>query len=276
MMAVPGLAALEAALVALPPRGALARLAGLRSGLWAAALPGSIVIGTVGPLWLPSFAHVLVLLAAVATPLLAVVAMAAVIRIRPALLVGTVLALALGTMLATGTVHQLSMTIVTALGCLTVGVTLTRVIPPRWLLVGVAVMAVVDTFFLSVGIGQQSVAAVTSAAQQFPGPHFDCAAVGRITVDFPDLVLAGVLGGFVAGLRVQRRAALALATAVDMLLPLVRFVPATVPIALTFGLLAIWNRPPRTSRVGAGSTEPARPVRTPRRLTRPATAAALR
>jgi hypothetical protein len=130
-------------------------------------------------------------------------------------------------------------------------------------------MAVVDTLFLSVGIGQESVASMATAARGFSGPHFDRAAVGWITVDFPDLVLAGVLGGFVAGRPEQRRAALTLAllaTMTDMLVPIVGFVPATVPVALTFGLLAVWNRPPRASRAGARRTAPAMAVRTEARL----------
>jgi hypothetical protein len=268
MMAGPGLAALECSLVALPRRGALAPLARLRSPLWATALPGSIVVGTFGPLWLPSFAHALVVLAAITVPLLAAVATLGVVRMRPAVLAAGVPALALGTLLASGTVHQLSMSMVTALGCLTVGVTLTRLVPPRWLLVGVALMAVLDALFLAVGIGEASVASMACAASAFSGPHFDHAAVGWITVDFPDLVLAGVLGGFVAGMQFQRRAALTLAllaTGAEMLVPVVRFVPATVPIALTFGLLALWSRPPRAARTDARRATPAMPALAVRR-----------
>ena len=240
MVAVLGLAVLQSLLVALPRRTALAPLTRLRSPIWAAALPGSIVIGTFGPLWHPSFAHALVVLAAVVTPLLAVVAMLGVVRMQRALLAGTASALALGTVLASGTTQQLSLSIVTALGCLTVGVTLTRLIPPRWLLLGVALMAVVDALFLSVGIGQASAASMALAQAHFRGPRFDEAVVGWLTIDFPDLVLVGVLAGFVAGMHVQRRAAMTLgvlAVASGMLVPVVVWVPATIPPALTFALL---------------------------------------
>jgi hypothetical protein len=246
VLAVLGLAVLESLLVALPRRGALAPLARLRSPLWATALPGSIVIGTFGPIWHPSFACALVVLATVTMPLLAVVAMVGVVRMPRPLLVCTATALTLGLALASGTVRELSLSIVTALGCLAIGVTLTRLIPPRWLLVGVALMAIVDAFFLTVGIGQAAVASMDTADRLVRGPHFDHATVGWISLDFPDLVLAGVLGGFVAGLRLQRRAAMTLALLAmgsEMLVPVLRFVPATIPIALTFGLLSVWNRP---------------------------------
>jgi hypothetical protein len=264
-LAVPGLAVLECLLVALPRRGALAPLARLNSPMWAAALPGSIVIGTFGPLWHPSFACALVVLATVTVPLLAVIAMIGIVRMPRALLVCTATALTLGPVLASGTVRQLSLSIVTALGCLTVGVTLTRLIPPRWLLVGVALMAIVDALFLTVGIGQAAVASMDTADRLVRGPHFDHATVGWISLDFPDLVLAGVLGGFVAGVRVQRRAAMTLALLAmgsEMLVPVVKFMPATVPIALTFGLLSVWNRPERLSRP-LSARPPAVPMRSP-------------
>jgi hypothetical protein len=240
MVAVPAQGALQSLLVALPRQGALAPVARLRSPMWAAVLPISIVIGTFGPICYPWFASALVVLAAATTPLLAAVAMLGVVRIGRAVLVGTMPALALGIVIASGTAQQLSLTVVTALGCLTVGVTLTRLIPPGWLLLGVALMAVVDVLFLTVGIGQASDASMAIANAQFGGPHFDQAAVGCIGIDFPDLMLAGVLGGFVAGMRVQRRAAMTmwgLATAAAMLVPILTWVPATVPTALTFGLL---------------------------------------
>jgi hypothetical protein len=51
-----GLAVLEGSLVELPKPDVLAELVKLRSPLWAAALPGSILIGTFAPLWERPFA----------------------------------------------------------------------------------------------------------------------------------------------------------------------------------------------------------------------------
>jgi hypothetical protein len=74
------LATIEGGLVALARADALEALRRLRSPAWSALLPGSIVVGTFAPLALPSMARGLVLLAAIATPLLAVVAILAVVR----------------------------------------------------------------------------------------------------------------------------------------------------------------------------------------------------
>ena len=70
-LAIIVLATIEGGLVALPRADALAQLHRLRSPAWAALLPGSILIGTFGPLAAPSMARALVVLAAVATPALA-------------------------------------------------------------------------------------------------------------------------------------------------------------------------------------------------------------
>ena len=58
--------------MALP--SALERLARLRSPAWALAWPGSLVVGTFGVLALPPPATGLVLVAAIATPVLAAIA----------------------------------------------------------------------------------------------------------------------------------------------------------------------------------------------------------
>ncbi|MGH2875631.1 MAG: hypothetical protein ACRDLV_05215, partial [Solirubrobacteraceae bacterium] len=68
--------------MALPRQAALERVRRLRSPAWAAMLPGSIAIGTFGVLAAPSSAFVLVLVAAVTTPLLAALAIAFVTRAR--------------------------------------------------------------------------------------------------------------------------------------------------------------------------------------------------
>ncbi len=57
--------------MALPRADALERLGRLRSPAWAAVLPGMIIVGALVLLALPSMAPGLILLASVATPLLA-------------------------------------------------------------------------------------------------------------------------------------------------------------------------------------------------------------
>ena len=65
--------------------------------------------------------------------------------------------------------------------------------------------------------------------------------IGRVTTDYPDLVLAVVLGGFLAGRHRQLLAAVLvtlLAAAYGLLLlPIAHLLPATVPIALTLLML---------------------------------------
>lgn len=73
-IAVVAVALLERALVALPKAHALEQLGRLHSPAWAAVLPGMIIVGNFGLLALPSMAPGLILLASVATPLLAALA----------------------------------------------------------------------------------------------------------------------------------------------------------------------------------------------------------
>lgn len=97
LTAVLGPGLLQGSLVALPRPAALAQLRRLRSPEWAAALPASILIGTFAPLWERPLATALVVLAAVVTPLLALLAAAHVARGRRHLLIAAlVLALPYG------------------------------------------------------------------------------------------------------------------------------------------------------------------------------------
>jgi hypothetical protein len=240
------LAMLEGSLVALPRAGALARLGRLRSPAWTAVLPAAILIGTFAPLWHESLATALVAAAAITTPLLAILGKFGVARAPRALLIGAAPALLLTAVVSRGTAGQLTISLVTALGAMSVGVALTRLVPPRWLIIGVVLMSTVDVVLLMAGVGQAAAGSMATASAQFHGPQFTHAAVGPDTLDYPDLVLAGVLGGAVAGKPMQRRTAVTLALlagAWGMLLAVVEIVPATPPIALTFGLLAVWQRP---------------------------------
>jgi hypothetical protein len=251
VIAVAALAMLEGSLVALPRPSALTGLSRLRSPVWAAVLPGSIVLGTFAPLWQPSLAWALVRMAALAIPFVAVVGTVRVARGRGAILRTSTFVLPASALLAPGQLGQLSATLVTAFGCLSVGVALTRLIPRGWLLAGVVLMCLVDVLLLVSSAGQPAAALIANATAQLHGPAFDSAAVGPVTVDFPDLVLAAVVGGYVAGHSFQHRAALTLtllAAASGMLLPFIPLVPETVPIGLTFLLVVGWERAGRPRR----------------------------
>jgi hypothetical protein len=245
-MSLPGvigvlaLAALEGALVGLPKAHALERLARARSPAWAALLPGSIVVGTFGVRALPPMVTGLVVLSGVATPLLSAVAMLKIVRGPRVALLSIALTLTILAGLIGGWTGELSASTLTALGCLTLGVALVRLIPRHLMLIGVLCMCAIDVTLLALGAGQPAAALMTQAAAHLHRPVFDQAAVGPIATDYPDLVLAAVLGGFIAGHATQRRAAVLVASLVagyGMLLPLTGVLPATVPIALAFMVL---------------------------------------
>src|SRR5207302_4501882 len=117
------------------------------------------------------------------------------------------LAAALLATFAGGLGGQLSATVLTALGALAVGAALARLIPSGWVLAGFMCMCAVDVALLVAGVGQPAAAAIARAAGQVPGPLFGHAQVGRVALDYPDLVLPAVLGAFVAGQQGQRCAA---------------------------------------------------------------------
>jgi hypothetical protein len=241
------LAVLQGALVAMPDAGAFGGLTRARSPAWAVLLPGMIVLGTFGVLELPATALGLVVLSALATPLLAAVSVLAVVRVpravrrRRAALLGGVAALTALTVAAGGLVAQLAQDVITGLGCLCLGVVIVRLIPRRCLPASVLALCVVDVVLLALGPGVSAYGAMTHATDGFHGPSFDHAAVGMITLDYPDLVLTAMLGSVLAHDRAgQRRAAVLLATVAGLYGLLVAFIdviPATVPITLSYLLV---------------------------------------
>jgi hypothetical protein len=122
---------LEGALVVLPRADALQRLGRLRSPAWAALLPGSIMVGTFGFLALPRMAMGLGAVASVATPILSGVAAVTVVRGPRARMLASALTLLILAELMRGWPRELSASMVTGLGCLTLGVALARLIPRR-------------------------------------------------------------------------------------------------------------------------------------------------
>ena len=97
-------------------------------------------------------------------------------------------------------------------------------------------MCAVDAALLAAGLGGPAAAVIAGAAGQVHGPLFDQAHVGGIVVDYPDLVIAALLGAFVAGQREQWHAAalVTLLAAVSMVLtPVNTMFPATLPAAVT-------------------------------------------
>ena len=257
VIAYVALAAIEGMLVALPSATALGRLRRLRSPLWALVPPAALLFGTFGLLAFPSLATGLALLAAIATPALAAIAVVAVIHGRhPSLLVVPLLLGAIA-VVGSGWLGQLAASLLVALGCLTVGAALVAVAPGRWLHLGVLCVCVVDVLMLVLGVGQPSAALLDHALDSGPLPTFHRAHLGPITKDYPDLVLAAVLGGIVAGRAIQQRTAVLvgiLAAAYGGLFAVADMLPATVPTALVL-ILVEWG--PRAWALPHPPPEPA-------------------
>jgi hypothetical protein len=234
------LATIQGAIVALPHPAALERLGRLRSPAWALVAPGCLLVGTFGVLALPLLASGLVLLAQIATPVLAVIAVMAVVHGRRRRLLLAPLALGVAAAVGPGWPGELAASLLTALGCLTLGAAFVRLTPARWLHLGVLSMVAVDVLLLALGVGQPAAALLREALGSTVQPAFDGAELGNVSVDYPDLVLAAVLGAIVADRAVQRPAALLVAivaTAYGALFAFAEMLPATVPLAVVLMLV---------------------------------------
>ncbi len=231
------------------------------------------MIGTFSVLAAPAVASGLVVLASAATPLLAAVAAVAVLRRGGARVLALVMAIGVVAAVGSGWIAQISDTVVTALGCLALGAILVRLVPRSWLPWGVLSMCVVDIVLLGLGIGEPAGALMAGAASHIHAPALNQASIGPITTDYPDLILAAVLGSSLGGGRLQRRAAVlvaVLAAAYGMLLPLAGALPATVPIAVAFVLISGRPRRPRWPRRRHGSARGPAGVLAPRAQEAPA------
>lgn len=248
LLAVLGMAALQGGLVALPRPDALGVLERLRSPIWAVVLPSMIVVGTLILVAAPPMATTFVALAEVVTPPLALLALAVVARGRRLLrgLAAVMLMLAL----TTGVTGEADLSVIVALGCLTLGVVIIRLIPTRWVPVSVLAMCAVDVALFAAGAGVSTAGLMADASAHFHGPLFNGVRVGRITIDYPDVVLLAALGGFAARQGIQRRAVMIvvpITIAYCVALHFAHMLPATFPVAITYVVLR-WG--PLVSRRG--------------------------
>lgn len=260
------LAALQGALVVLPRPADSAVWLKLRSPGWALVLPGALIVGTFGVLAVPSTATGLAALAALGTPVLVALAALGVVRgSRPAWLAALVLVGA-----AAATLHSwpeaLAMSVLTALGCLTLGAALVRVTPLPWLAGGIAAMCIVDVVLLTTGVGQPAAALMDTALSHTGLPAFDQARLGTISVDYPDLVLVGVLGATLAGSARQLTAGVLVAVLVaanGTLFLLADMLPGTVPVGIAAAVIAGLELRGRRSRLPSTLGRRPSPLRRP-------------
>jgi hypothetical protein len=238
------LSLVQALLVAVPKAPSTTLLRRLRSNWWALVLPLSIVVVISGIALESASARFLTYLALVAVPPLAAAALAWLARgARPshALLVIPLFALAWA---AEGAVAgETAALALSALACVSLGWLVACVVPPRWLKVGIYVMAAVDAYLIASNLLQAPNSVLNAAAPAADLPRLQFASFGSAVMGFGDLFIAATLGALLASdRRLQLRgAALAavICPAFDLLFFWIDQTPATVPIAMTLACLEL-------------------------------------
>jgi hypothetical protein len=249
------LSLVQGALVAVPGQGSLGMLTLLRGRRWAAIPPLSVIVFVfVARAAENASAQGLTYLALCAVPALAALALGWLAwnahPPRPARAL-----FALGWVDRGGLAGEAAALALSALSCVTLGVLLAAVTPPRWLAAGIVAMAVADTTLVASDLLQRPNNALNAAHPLAGLPRLQSAVLGSALMGYGDLFIAGVLGGLLAttlGRSAQLRAAkltALLALSFDLLFFFVDELPATVPVALTLIVLTVARRR-RFSRSG--------------------------
>jgi hypothetical protein len=264
------LALVQGASVAVPGAGGLGTLRRLRGRRWAVIPPLSVI----GFVFVArgaerASAQGLTYLALVAVPLLAALALGRLAwnahppRPARALLVVPLFALAWAD--RGGLAGEAAALVLSVLSCVSLGVLLAAVTPPRWLAAGIVAMAVADAALVVSDLLQRPNNALNAARPAAGLPQLQNAVFGSALMGYGDLFIAALLGALLAatvGRSVQVRAAVLaalLAVVFDLLFFVVDELPATVPIALTLIIVV-------TTRTGVPDVPPsmtAHPARMP-------------
>lgn len=256
-LSIGALSLVQAALVAAPKAPATQILQRLQSRWWALVLPLSIVVVISGVALESASARVLTYLALVAVPPLAAVALAWLVRGSRAwlaLLVIPLFALAWAAEGALG--GETAALALSALACVTLGWLVACLVPPRWLKLGIYVMAAVDAWLVFSNLLQEPNSVLNAAAPAADLPRLQLASFGSAVMGFGDLFVAAALGALLASNRRLQLQGAALAAiicpAFDLLFFAVDQTPATVPIALTLAALEVGRRlmPGREASLG--------------------------
>jgi hypothetical protein len=241
------LSLVQAALVVAPKAPSLTLLSRLRSNWWALVLPLSIVVVVSAIALESASARFLTYLALVAVPPLAAAALAWLARgARPAFAFAVIplFAVAWGAEGALG--GETAALALSALACVSLGWLVACVVPGRWLKLGIYVMAAIDAWLIASDLLQEPNAVLNAAAPAADLPRLQLASFGSAVMGFGDLFIAATLGALLASdRRLQLRGALLAAVicpAFDLLFFFIDQTPATVPIALTLGVLELDQR----------------------------------
>jgi hypothetical protein len=241
----------------------------LRSRWWALIPAGSVVGFVFLVRAVDETAEGLTYLALVSVPLLAVLALIWLdYRPRPALGLLVAPLFGLAWLDPTGLAGQAAAVILTALSCVSLGVLLASVTPPRWLAAGIIAMAIADTALVVSDLLQTPNTVLNAVRPVANLPRLQSANFGSAVMGFGDFFVAAALGALLArsdrALQV-RGALLAMlfASLFDLLFFTVSELPATVPIAFTLIVLVLWPRtralrPPTLGAPRAREAESAR------------------
>ena len=241
------LSLVQATLVAAPRAPATRLLQRLQSRWWALVLPLSIVVVISAIALESASARFLTYLALVAVPPLAAVALGWLLhgaRGWLALLTIPLFAIAWAAEGSLG--GEASALTLSALACITLGWLVACVVPPRWLKLGIYVMAAVDAWLVFSNLLQEPNSVLNAAAPAADLPRLQLASFGSAVMGFGDLFVAATLGALLASDRRLQLQGAALAAVIcpafDLLFFFVDQTPATVPIALTLAALELGQR----------------------------------
>jgi hypothetical protein len=265
------LSLIQGTVVAVPgaaPPLALARLRGRR---WALIPPLSVIgFVFVARAAETASAQGLTYLALVAVPLLAALALGWLAwnahPPRPARALLVLPLFALAWVDRGGLPGEAAALVLSALSCVSLGVLLAAVTPPRWLAAGIVAMAVADTALVVSDLLQRPNNALNAAHPAAGLPRLQSEVFGSALMGYGDLFVAALLGALLAvtlGRSTQMRAAAlaaVLAMAFDLLFFAVDELPATVPVALTLIIVVLSRRLRRSRRTEAPAPAPAGPV----------------
>ncbi|MBV9003999.1 MAG: hypothetical protein JO181_05015 [Solirubrobacterales bacterium] len=243
-----GLLALQAACVAAPraiPRLRVAER--LRGPAWGLVPIGSIIVVVFAIRFVSDTATGLTYLALVAVPLLAAVALGWAARgSRPVAALGAVPLFIIAWIGHTSLVGGAAASVLSGLSCVTLGVLLAAVTPPRWLKLGIVAMAAADSWLVISDLLQAPNSTLVAAAPLGHLPQLQSEIFGTVSMGYGDLFVAALLGAVLAANpRRQWSAALltlGIAALFDLLFLVVNELPATVPVALALIVVEAGSR----------------------------------
>jgi hypothetical protein len=136
--------------------------------------------------------------------------------------------------------------LLSALACVSLGCLLVAVVAERWLKLGIYAMAAIDAWLIGADLLQGPNAVLNAAAPGAGLPQLQYVSLGPSAMGFGDIFLAALLGALLARDRSLQLLGAALATVLCVSFDLLFFafdqLPATVPIALTLGVLELAGR----------------------------------